>query len=104
MPQQWTFEPADEAAFPAIGVARRAGASGGCAPAVFNAVNEYMVGAFHAGRCGFLDIVDVAAQVLQLWLDTEHDRVGNPRDLSDVEEAENWARRHAVPSVASGSR
>ena len=58
--QDWTFEPVDNAAFPAIELARTAGLAGGCAPAVFNAANEELVAAFHSGRCGFLAIVDTA--------------------------------------------
>ena len=46
----WTFEPLDDVAFPAVALARRAGAAGGTAPAVFNAANEECVAAFLAGR------------------------------------------------------
>jgi 1-deoxy-D-xylulose-5-phosphate reductoisomerase len=52
--QQWTFEPLDPAAFPAVGLARLAGEAGGCAPAVFNAANEELVAAFHRFDIGFL--------------------------------------------------
>ena len=48
--QQLTFEPLDDAAFPAVALARRVGTAGGCAPAVYNAANEALVAAFHAGR------------------------------------------------------
>ncbi|UQX90033.1 1-deoxy-D-xylulose-5-phosphate reductoisomerase [Jatrophihabitans telluris] len=99
--QDWHFEPVDHVAFPAIGLARTAGRAGGCAPAVFNAANEELVAAFHAGRCGFLDIVDGAADVLQLWLDSEHAAAGNPRDVADVEEAERWARARSLRTIAS---
>ena len=102
--QAWTFEPVDEDAFPAIGLARRAGSAAGCAPAVFNAANEELVAAFHAGRCGFLDITDVTARVLELWLGSEHAAAGNPRDVSDVEEAENWARAHARAQLGAAAR
>jgi 1-deoxy-D-xylulose-5-phosphate reductoisomerase len=91
----WTFEPVDNEAFPAIEVAKVAGRAGGCAPAVFNAANEALVAAFHAGRCGFADIVDVTRATLELWLSQEHQAAGNPRDVSDVEQAESWAVRHA---------
>ena len=56
--QSWGFEPLDDTAFPAVSLARRAGAAGGCAPAVYNAANEALVTAFHAGSIGFLQIVD----------------------------------------------
>jgi 1-deoxy-D-xylulose-5-phosphate reductoisomerase len=89
----WTFEPVDNAAFPAIELARTAGIAGGCTPAVFNAANEALVAAFHAGRCGFLAIVDITGQVLRRWLDTEHRAAGTPRDIADIEAAQDWARR-----------
>ncbi|MDQ2957651.1 MAG: 1-deoxy-D-xylulose-5-phosphate reductoisomerase [Actinomycetota bacterium] len=91
--QDWTFEPVDNGAFPAIELARTAGIAGGCAPAVFNAANEVLVEAFHSGRCGFLAIVDVTARVLQRWLATEHAAAGQPRDVADVEAAQAWAAR-----------
>ena len=45
----WEFLPLDEEAFPAVRLARRAGAAGGTAPAVYNAANEVCVEAFLAG-------------------------------------------------------
>ena len=103
--QTWTFEPVDHESFPAIEVARRAGVAGGNAPAVFNAANEALVAAFHSKRCGFLDIVDIAQLVLRRWIETEHAAAGNPRDVADVEAAEEWARRQALAAVrgAAGS-
>jgi 1-deoxy-D-xylulose-5-phosphate reductoisomerase len=97
----WTFEPVDNVAFPAVELARTAGSAGGCAPAVYNAANEELVEAFHAGRCGFLDIADITGQVLRRWLDTEHAAAGNPRDVADVEQAESWARRQASSAVTA---
>jgi 1-deoxy-D-xylulose-5-phosphate reductoisomerase len=96
----WTFEPVDNEAFPAIELARTAGRAGGCAPAVYNAANETLVGAFHAGRCGFLAIVDITGQVLHRWLDTEHPAAGVPRDIADIEAAQDWARRAAEAMLA----
>lgn len=93
--QTWTFEPVDAAAFPAIELARTAGRAGGCAPAVYNAANEELVASFHAGTVGFLDIVDTVAAVLSDWLATEHDAVGSPGTVDDVEQAEDWARARA---------
>jgi len=96
----WTFEPVDNEAFPAIELARTAGLAGGCAPAVFNAANEALVEAFHSGRCGFLAIVDVAGAVLQRWLATEHAAASAPRDIADVEAAQDWATRAAESLLA----
>ena len=69
----WTFEPLDHQAFPAVELARRAGALGGTAPAVYNAANEECVDAFHDGRIGFLAILDIVAAVLD-----EHTRRTSP--------------------------
>ena len=69
----WTFEPLDTDAFPAVGLARRAGEAGGCAPAVFNAANEELVAAFHDGTIGFLQIVDTVWPCSSEWLSERHD-------------------------------
>jgi 1-deoxy-D-xylulose-5-phosphate reductoisomerase len=94
--QTWTFEPLDHDAFPAVGLAKRAGEAGGCAPAVYNAANEALVEAFHAGEIAFLQIVDTVRDVLNEWLRTRHADAGNPRTVSDVEDAEGWARQRAA--------
>jgi 1-deoxy-D-xylulose-5-phosphate reductoisomerase len=96
----WTFEPLDADAFPAVDLARRAGAAGGCAPAVYNAANEELVAAFHAGTIGFLQIVDTLGAVLGEWLSDRHPRAGNPGTVEDVEQAERWARDRARELVA----
>ena len=93
--QQWAFEPLDNRAFPSVDLARRAGAAGGCAPAVYNAVNEELVAAFHGGRVGFLKIVDTVADVLDEWLSVRHREAGDPGTVEDVELAESWARSRA---------
>jgi 1-deoxy-D-xylulose-5-phosphate reductoisomerase len=97
----WTFEPMDAEAFPAVDLARRAGQAGGCAPAVYNAANEELVEAFHAGSIGFLQIVDTVTAVLDEWLSGQHLSVGNPGTVEDVEHAEGWARARAR-ELASG--
>jgi 1-deoxy-D-xylulose-5-phosphate reductoisomerase len=99
----WSFDPVDSISFPAIELARLAGAAAGCAPAVFNAANEELVGVFHNRRCTFLDIVDTVRLVLESWLNTEHDAAGNPRDVADVEHAEEWARREARKTCSRAS-
>ncbi|RYV51797.1 1-deoxy-D-xylulose-5-phosphate reductoisomerase [Pengzhenrongella frigida] len=85
----WTFEPLDEVAFPAVGLARAAIAASATHPAVYNAANEECVAAFLAGRIGFLDIVDTVAAVLG-----EHDGAGRSAGLTleDLLAAEDWAR------------
>ena len=60
-----TFEPADEARFPALRLAREAMAAGGTAPTILNAANEVAVAAFLARRIGFLDIAAIVEETLQ---------------------------------------
>ncbi len=87
----WTFEPLDEEAFPAVPLARQAGASGGTVPAVYNAANEVCVAAFLAGQVPFAGIVDTVAQVVS----EHHDSGGETVQLSDVLAADGWARDRA---------
>ena len=84
----WDFEPLDNAAFPAVELAKSVGRAGATYPAVFNAANEQAVHAFHAGRIGFLDIVETVARVVDAH---------EPGDasLEGVLEAERWARAEA---------
>ncbi|OLT47883.1 1-deoxy-D-xylulose-5-phosphate reductoisomerase [Saccharomonospora sp. CUA-673] len=88
---QWTFEPLDDQAFPAVELAREAGAVGGCLPAVFNAANEELVGAFLAGNTGFTSIVDTVSAVVAAADEWRRE----PRDVDDVFAAEEWARTRA---------
>jgi 1-deoxy-D-xylulose-5-phosphate reductoisomerase len=92
----WTFEPLDEATFPAVALARAAAKASATHPAVYNAANEQGVAAFLAGRIGFLDIVQTVERVLG-----EH--AGTPPEavtLDDVEAAEAWARTRADELLA----
>jgi 1-deoxy-D-xylulose-5-phosphate reductoisomerase len=92
--QQWTFEPVDEDAFPALALAKRVGRAGGTYPAVFNAANEQAVAAFHARRLGFLGIVDTVRRVVD-----EHEAPAE-LDLETLAEAERWARERADTVIA----
>jgi 1-deoxy-D-xylulose-5-phosphate reductoisomerase len=89
-PETWEFLPLDDAAFPAVTLARRAGERGSTAPAVYNAANEVCVEAFLSGRLPFTSIVDTLARVLD-----DHE-TGNLTTVADVVEAETWARHRAV--------
>lgn len=93
--QAWTFEPLNEDAFGAVRLAKQVGAAGGVAPATFNAANEEAVDAFHEGRIGFLDIVDVVASVV--------DETDNSTELTleSLLEAEETARRLAERKIAA---
>ena len=110
----WTFEPLDDAAFPAVELARTAGRHGGSAPAVYNAANEECVDAFHEGRLPFLGIVDVVARVLAEHVEpAAADSPGRTRSdvrsslvssadltLDSVLAADAWARTRAAELVA----
>ncbi|MCF7550133.1 1-deoxy-D-xylulose-5-phosphate reductoisomerase [Pseudonocardia sp. WMMC193] len=90
-PQSWTFEPLDHEAFPGVRLARYAGETGGCLPAVLNAANEELVAAFVAGRIGYTAITDRLERVLRAADGWSED----PATVSDVLAAEEWARTHA---------
>ena len=90
-PTAWTFEPLDEGTFPAIRLARQAGETGGCLPAVYNAANEEAVGAFTGGHTSFTDIVDTVGRVL----DDAGGWHGEPAGVDEVLAAEAWARAKA---------
>jgi 1-deoxy-D-xylulose-5-phosphate reductoisomerase len=95
-PGRWDFEPLDEDAFPAVGLAKTVGRAGGTYPAVFNAANEQAVLAFHDGRIGFLDIVDTVTRVVDAHQPAE-------LSLDGVFEAERWARESADRLIARGA-
>jgi 1-deoxy-D-xylulose-5-phosphate reductoisomerase len=97
-PQTWTFEPLNESAFPAVGLAREVGISGGTAPAVYNAANEVCVEAFLSGRLRFGRIIDTVAQVVSERSDSGGDAV----TLADVLAADGWARERAAVLTGSG--
>ncbi|WP_439661048.1 1-deoxy-D-xylulose-5-phosphate reductoisomerase [Lentzea sp. HUAS TT2] len=87
----WTFEPLDSVTFPAVELARQAGTSGGCLPAIYNAANEEALASFVAGDTSFLSIVDTIGQVLGEANDWQED----PADVAEVLAAEDWARARA---------
>ncbi|MGD0606291.1 MAG: 1-deoxy-D-xylulose-5-phosphate reductoisomerase [Streptosporangiaceae bacterium] len=87
----WTFEPLDDAAFPAVALARAAAAAGGTAPAVYNAANEACVADFLAGRISFPRIVDTVARIV-----SEHDAARTAvTTVAEVLAIDDWARRRA---------
>jgi 1-deoxy-D-xylulose-5-phosphate reductoisomerase len=83
--QSMTFEPLDQAAFPAVELAKAAGRAGGTAPAVYAAAAEAAVGAFLSGRGTFVSIVDVVEEVL-----SGHQVITSPT-LGDIRSAITWA-------------
>ena len=90
----WTFEPLDHEVFPAVALAKRVGEAGTTFPAVFNAANEQAVLAFHAGRIGYLDILDTVERVVDA-----HESVG--LSLEAIVHAEAWARAEADRLIAA---
>lgn len=99
-PRTFEFYPLDPEAFRSVPLAYRVGEAGGTYPAVYNAANEECVEAFHAGRIGFLDIVDTIERVV----DEHHaggesaanpGNIGSDLDVPAVLRAEAWARRRA---------
>ncbi len=90
----WTFEPLDDEAFPAVALAKQVGRAGGTYPAVYNAANEQAVEAFHEGRVGFLDILDVVQRVV------DGHSAPAELDLETVLDAERQARREADALIA----
>jgi len=93
--QNWTFEPLDGEAFPAVALAKQVGRAGGEYPAVFNAANEEAVAAFHAGRIGFLDIVDTVRAVVE-----SHEASDRSLTVASLADAEASARRAANARIA----
>lgn len=81
--------------FPALGLARQAGLTGGTMPAMFNAANEVAVQAFIDGRISFPGIWRTVEKVLES---------ATPRDyqgqLSIILEDDSWAREEAARVIA----
>ena len=98
--QSWTFEPLDDAAFPAVALARQVGTAGGVAPAIYNAANEEAVAAFLGGDLAFTGIVETVSRVLD---ESAEEGTGNVEELSDVLRAESLARVRARALIYGNS-
>jgi 1-deoxy-D-xylulose-5-phosphate reductoisomerase len=104
----WEFFPLDADAFPAVGLARDVGRTGGTAPAVLNAANEECVSAFLAGNLAFREIVSTVRRVVAEHVDApESSAAGgglrNSPSLADVLDVERWARAR-TNALVKGSR
>src|SRR5438132_6899719 len=84
--------------FPALGLARRAGETGGTFPAVLNAANEIAVSAFLEKRMSFPRIWQTVEQVMNA-----HESVAHP-DLDEILRADQWAREEAGRYVKTLNR
>ena len=87
------FFPPRYSDFPALNIARRAGATGGTLPAVMNAANEIAVAAFLDRRARFPEIWQIVEEVMN-----RHTPVAHP-DLDAILEADQWARAEARKCV-----
>ena len=88
------FETPDLDAFPCLGLAYRAGRSGGISPAWLNGANEVAVAAFLARAIRWVDIPDVIAAALDECPTAE------PATVDDVLEADRGGREMAEAAIA----
>lgn len=91
---QWTFEPLDNEAFPAVNLARQCLAASEKHTAVLNAANEQAVHAFLDGQLPYLGIVDTVKAVID-QMDAE--LRGNPLfgSVEEMGQVEHEARQRA---------
>ena len=75
--------------FPALNLARRAGATGGTLPAVLNAANEVAVSSFLEKRMRFPQIWQTVERVMNA-----HESIAHP-GLDEILQADQWARAEA---------
>ncbi|MFC3961126.1 1-deoxy-D-xylulose-5-phosphate reductoisomerase [Nocardia jiangsuensis] len=95
----WTFEPVDDAVFPAVELARRAGTLGGSVTAVYNAANEVAVQAFLDGAIRFPEIVRIVTEAVEGAAEWR----AEPGSLAEVLAADGWARSFAAAAVRGRS-
>ncbi|PWG59738.1 1-deoxy-D-xylulose-5-phosphate reductoisomerase [Bifidobacterium catulorum] len=91
---QWTFEPLDDEAFPAVELARHCLAASEKHTAVLNAANEQAVHAFLDGRLPYLGITDTVRETLD-ELDAELRGAPLFESVEEMSRLEQTARRLA---------
>ncbi len=91
-----SFEPADEARFPCLRIARAALAEGGAAPTVMNAANEIAVAAFIAGAIPFYGISDLVEQACEHFAAVHR---AAPADIDEALAIDAEVRRWSAQSV-----
>jgi 1-deoxy-D-xylulose-5-phosphate reductoisomerase len=90
------FQAPDLERFPALGLARSALRAGAGRAAALNAANEIAVGAFLAGRIGFLDICRIVEEALAVLEGSEAGLIAKtPISLDEVGAVDQAARRAA---------
>ncbi len=82
-----TFAPPDTQRFPGVLLGHQALRLGGLAPAVMSAANEAAVDRFLRGALRFCDIAPVVAEAMS------NSRAGGELSLSDIVQADEWARQ-----------
>jgi 1-deoxy-D-xylulose-5-phosphate reductoisomerase len=87
------FEEPDFEKFPCLRLAHLAAQELGTMPAVLNASDEVAIASFLSGRIKFVDIPVIVEKVL-----FSHRKVKNP-SLTDILEADKWARGKAIETV-----
>jgi 1-deoxy-D-xylulose-5-phosphate reductoisomerase len=90
-----TFEELDRDAFPAVGLAYRAGRLGATYPAALNASNEVAVMAFLEGKIRLVQIPEVVAAALD-----EHTPAAVVSEVA-LARADRWARTRAAEIIES---
>ena len=84
-----TFLKVESRRYPALDIAYGALAKGGTVPPVLNAANEVAVAAFLDGRVGFRQIHEISRETIDAHVPVK------PRTLTQVLEADRWARGFA---------
>ena len=92
--ERLNFAKPDFRKFPCLGLAYRAAAELGTMPCVLNAANEISVAEFLKGKLGFASIPEVIEKIL-----SRHRNIKHP-GLSDIFDADSWARQEAYGVIA----
>lgn len=97
---EWTFEPLDDEAFPAVALARECLRASEKHAAVLNAANEQAVHAFLDHRLPYLGIVDTVKEVVDAM---DGELRGNPlfASVEEMGQVEREARRRADDLINS---
>ena len=82
----FTFEEPDFTRFPCLALAMQAAKTGGTMPAMMNALNEHLVGAYLRDEITFYDISRLIESAMETYT------VKKLSSLADVDEAEAWAQ------------
>ncbi|WP_297586505.1 1-deoxy-D-xylulose-5-phosphate reductoisomerase [uncultured Corynebacterium sp.] len=93
---EWTFEPLDDDAFPAVELARQVATQGDPYPAIYNAANEVAVDAFFDGQIRFPQIVDTIKEVLN----GASNYAAAPSSVEEILAVDARARREAAAAAA----